>query len=95
MRRSLHASYFGQGCDLACFGQTADVGWRQIPARMNDRLVFIEWNSCDGVSWMSLRLKRRALDEGVDEFADGELFASGRTDDFVRQILVGEAERAA
>ena len=33
MRRNLNASQLGQGGDLASFGESADVGWRQIENR--------------------------------------------------------------
>ena len=42
-----------------------------------------------------LTLKRFTLHQCVDEFADGELFAFGCTDDFNCQIFIGKSERAA
>ena len=44
---------------------------------------------------MLLRLKRRALDEGMDEFTNGELFAPRGAKNLIRQVFIREAERAA
>ena len=54
----------------------------------------MELNSCDGLGWSLLRLKRPALDEGVNELADGEPFALRGADDFAREVFIRETERA-
>ena len=51
-----------------------------------------------GGSGQRVRLFRSegpAAHERVNELSDGELLAPGRTDDVVRQVLVGESEGAA
>jgi hypothetical protein len=40
-----------------------------------------------------LRLKWLALDEGVDEFADGKLLVFGSDQDFIGEFFIGETER--
>ena len=42
-----------------------------------------------------LRLKWLALDEGVDEFADGKLLVFGSDQDFIGEFFIGETERPA
>ena len=42
-----------------------------------------------------LRLKRLALDQGVNELADGVIPGLGSRHDFIRELFVGETEWAA
>jgi len=63
-----------------------------------DRFVFVGLAvAVDANGYLSLLLRpeRLALDESMDELADGKLFALCRADDFFRQVLVSEAERTA
>ena len=55
----------------------------------------MELNSCDGLGWRLLRLKRPALDEGVDEFINGELFALRGANNLIRQLFIRESEGTA
>ena len=48
----------------------------------------------DGLGWRLLRLKWLALDEGVNEFADGILLVFCGDQDFVGQVFIGETEGA-
>ena len=55
----------------------------------------MELISCDGLGRRLLRLKRRALDEGVDELTNGELFALRGANKFICQFFIRETEGTA